>query len=79
MFLLGPCLARVAHPLFLVCFFIRHHPGSTSVFLAPTQGLGFSEEMMGRQTRNFSGGWRMRVSLARALFIEPVCTLDCSA
>merc|ERR1719228_1854991 len=34
-------------------------------------GLGFNKEMQGRATQNFSGGWRMRVSLARALFIEP--------
>ncbi|XP_007439798.1 ATP-binding cassette sub-family F member 1 isoform X1 [Python bivittatus] len=34
-------------------------------------GLGFNPEMQNRQTRKFSGGWRMRVSLARALFMEP--------
>jgi len=34
-------------------------------------GLGFTKEMQGRATQNFSGGWRMRVSLARALFLEP--------
>jgi len=34
-------------------------------------GLGFSKEMQNRATNKFSGGWRMRVSLARALYIEP--------
>ncbi|XP_063174964.1 ATP-binding cassette sub-family F member 1 [Chroicocephalus ridibundus] len=34
-------------------------------------GLGFNPEMQNRATRKFSGGWRMRVSLARALFMEP--------
>lgn len=34
-------------------------------------GLGFSRAMQNRATKHFSGGWRMRVSLARALFIEP--------
>lgn len=34
-------------------------------------GLGFDMEMQQRPTKYFSGGWRMRISLARALFIEP--------
>lgn len=38
-------------------------------------GLGFTHEMQSKLTKDFSGGWRMRVSLARALFIQPVCLL----
>ena len=34
-------------------------------------GLGFTKEMQGKAVRDFSGGWRMRISLARALFVEP--------
>merc|ERR1719462_1156947 len=34
-------------------------------------GLGFDRGMQDRATNKFSGGWRMRVSLARALYIEP--------
>ena len=34
-------------------------------------GLGFDKNMMQRATKDMSGGWRMRVSLARALFAAP--------
>ncbi len=34
-------------------------------------GLGFTAEMQNRPTKNLSGGWRMRVSLGRALYLEP--------
>lgn len=34
-------------------------------------GLGFSPEDQRRSTREFSGGWRMRIALARALFCQP--------
>ena len=34
-------------------------------------GLGFSNEMMHRMTKDMSGGWRMRVALAQALLLQP--------
>lgn len=34
-------------------------------------GLGFSTESQSKPTNSFSGGWRMRLSLARALFCQP--------
>ena len=34
-------------------------------------GLGFTTEMQDQPTSSFSGGWRMRISLARALFMQP--------
>ena len=34
-------------------------------------GLSFTPDMMLKSTRSFSGGWRMRIALARALFVEP--------
>ncbi|KAL7173732.1 hypothetical protein ACSBR2_033063 [Camellia fascicularis] len=38
-------------------------------------GLGFNKEMQGKKTRDFSGGWRMRIALARALFMNPTILL----
>lgn len=34
-------------------------------------GLGFTEAMMKKATKDMSGGWRMRVALAQALFVQP--------
>ncbi|XP_023407296.2 ATP-binding cassette sub-family F member 3 isoform X3 [Loxodonta africana] len=43
-------------------------PARASVILA---GLGFTPQMQQQPTREFSGGWRMRLALARALFARP--------
>ncbi|XP_077226781.1 ABC transporter F family member 1-like [Tasmannia lanceolata] len=38
-------------------------------------GLGFSKKMQAKKTQDFSGGWRMRIALARALFMNPTILL----
>ncbi|XP_057847179.1 ABC transporter F family member 1 [Cryptomeria japonica] len=38
-------------------------------------GLGFTKKMQAQKTRDFSGGWRMRIALARALFMNPTILL----
>lgn len=34
-------------------------------------GLGFNKKTIHKKTKDMSGGWRMRVALARALFVKP--------
>ncbi|CAG9809453.1 unnamed protein product [Chironomus riparius] len=34
-------------------------------------GLGFDKGMQTKQVKDFSGGWRMRIALARALYVKP--------
>jgi len=60
-----------------------HHPLTTHPHPPTPQaraaellhGLGFSRAMMDRKTKDMSGGWRMRVALARALFAAPTLLL----
>ena len=39
-------------------------------------GLGFDPKMQLKATQEFSGGWRMRIALAQALFMAPDLLLD---
>lgn len=34
-------------------------------------GLGFDKAMQRKACQDFSGGWRMRIALARALYVKP--------
>lgn len=34
-------------------------------------GLGFTKSMQQKMCKDFSGGWRMRIALARALYVRP--------
>ncbi|KAL3320005.1 ATP-binding cassette sub- F member 3 [Cichlidogyrus casuarinus] len=56
---------------------IHHRLEEIEADKAPTRaalvlkGLGFDAQMQQRETRTFSGGWRMRLALAQALFSQP--------
>lgn len=47
-------------------------PARAAALLA---GLGFTEADQSRPTKSFSGGWRMRLALARALFVKVLSIL----
>ena len=53
---------------FCLCLFISFY----FVFYLHT---GFTPEKQQKKTKEFSGGWRMRIALARALFIQPTLLL----
>jgi ATP-binding cassette, subfamily F, member 2 len=38
-------------------------------------GLGFNKRTITKKTKDMSGGWRMRVALAKALFVRPMLLL----
>ncbi|ESW99564.1 hypothetical protein KL905_000880 [Ogataea polymorpha] len=38
-------------------------------------GLGFNAQTIKKKTKDMSGGWRMRVALAKALFVKPTLLL----
>ncbi|KAJ3006502.1 UNVERIFIED_CONTAM: hypothetical protein HDU68_004031 [Siphonaria sp. JEL0065] len=45
--------------------------GEERVALEILKGLGFNDELITTKTKDLSGGWRMRISLARILFVKP--------
>lgn len=64
--ILGEELARVYEAMQLAE--VDKSPARASAILS---GLGFSVERQSWPTKAFSGGWRMRLALARALFSKP--------
>jgi ATP-binding cassette subfamily F protein 3 len=56
---------------------IYHRLSEMDAYAAPAKaaalltGLGFKEDQIREPFSSFSGGWRMRVALAAALFVEP--------
>lgn len=63
---LGEELARIYEAMQLAE--VDKAPAKASAILS---GLGFSVERQSWPTKAFSGGWRMRLALARALFSRP--------
>ncbi|XP_043469161.1 ATP-binding cassette sub-family F member 3 [Leptopilina heterotoma] len=63
---LGEELARVYEAMQVAE--VEKAPARASMILT---GLGFSVERQSWPTKSFSGGWRMRLALARALFSKP--------
>ena len=53
---------------FIVNFFELDADRATSKAAMILSGLGFSQDDQKRPLCTFSGGWRMRLSLAQALF-----------
>ncbi|KAJ3017531.1 hypothetical protein HKX48_003497 [Thoreauomyces humboldtii] len=39
------------------------------------KGLGFTDALIATKTKDLSGGWRMRIALARILFVKPTLML----
>ena len=50
---------------------IDFHHDRIADFLRGLGGLGFSEEDLDKRTETFSGGWQMRIALARLLLGRP--------
>lgn len=63
---LGEELAKIYEAMQLAE--VEKAPARASTILS---GLGFSVERQSWPTKSFSGGWRMRLALARALFSRP--------
>ncbi|VDP06285.1 unnamed protein product, partial [Soboliphyme baturini] len=65
----GPLLARLKeiYEEMQACEFDKA-PAKAACIL---HGLGFKLADQNRATKEFSGGWRMRIALARALFVKP--------